>query len=313
MQRSYHLIFIVFLLAVPVEALTATTDTSSLSVRFDGYRAFEHLRNQCNLGPRIPGTPPHAAALEYFERELRQQGLQPRRQTFETNTNLLGRVELTNLFILDGSTTRPQLALSAHWDTRPMADEENSPNARAQPFDGANDGASGVAVLLELARLLHLQPPQNHSVLLILVDGEDLGDRDHFDQWCLGSKYFVENLPPGLRILAGINLDMVGDRDLHFQREGYSQELAPELNDEIWALGKNLFPAAFSEKSFRRILDDHHSFLAKKIPFVNLIDFDYPHWHKLSDTPENCSPQSLEITGTVIWEWLKFRDRKEEK
>jgi len=300
------------LLLVP-QALAATTDAVTSAPRFDGYRAFEHLRSQCAFGPRIPGTPSHAATLQYLEGEFRRQGFQPRRQSFETDTNLLGRVELTNLYLLDGPTTAPQLALSAHWDTRPMADEENSPAARSQPFDGANDGASGVAVILEVARLLRLEPLRNHSVLLILVDGEDLGSPGRFDQWCLGSKRFVENPPLDLRIRAGINLDMVGDRDLNFQKEGYSHELAPELTEEVWSLGKNLYPAKFSDKISRRIFDDHHPFLAKKIPFIDLIDFDYPHWHKLSDTPQNCSPQSLEITGTVVWEWLRFRDRKVEK
>lgn len=186
--------------------------------------------------------------------------------------------------------------LSAHWDTRPVADRERDPVRRRMPIVGANDGASGVAVLLELARLFRQQRPRV-GVIFAFFDGEDAGtDKGGY---CLGSQYLADHLPAALRFEKGINLDMVGDRDLNIPLESYSWQLARPLALEIWKVGSLLYPEIFRAVRGREVFDDHVPFLKREIPYVNLIDFDYPYWHTLEDTEDKCSAASLERVGRV--------------
>lgn len=197
-----------------------------------------------------------------------------------------------------------RVALFAHWDTRPTADQEEDPAIRRKPILGANDGASGVAVLLELARVLKAHPlDKKIGVRIVLIDGEDLGPGS--DEMYLGAKVYAKSAAP--RGDYGILLDMIGDKDLRVPMEPNSLYLAERLTRAIYAHAKDVglsdtFPAVEYKWA---IEDDHLPLIAAGLPTVDLIDFDYEHWHKTTDTPDKCSPESLGKVGKLLETWLR--------
>ncbi len=267
-------------------------------VGFDATRAFGDLSRQVRFGPRVPGTPGHAACRDFLVAELsRAAGVTATRQDF-TKTIRGKALALTNIV----ASTRPkaprQILLCAHWDTRPTADEEIDEARRGLPIPGANDGASGVAVLLEIARQLAKNPPPlDIGVQFVLFDGEDYGPGD--DAMYLGAKFYAARpaLPkPEFAIL----IDMIGDKDLQIYRERFSDRRARAINDKVWAAAKALGSKAFREGQGYEITDDHLPLLDAGIPTIDLIDFDYAPWHTLDDTPEQCAPESLKAVGDVL-------------
>lgn len=271
-----------------------------------GDRAWQHLLAQVNHGPRVPGTPGHAKTLAYLESELQRAGGRVTVDRF--SIRLDGKTyPMANVYADFGPPVRagsPFGMLAAHWDTRPIADHDPNPANRNKPIPGANDGASGVAVLLEIARTLGDRPPTK-PLRIALWDGEDLGTSE--STMFYGSRFYVQNRPlPAW----GILLDMVGDRDLRIPQEVYSARQAPELMRRIWDSARALgFSQVFPREEGQAISDDHLPFLERGVPFVDLIDFDYPYWHTLGDTPERCSPRSLEIVGNVVLHALRELDR----
>jgi Zn-dependent M28 family amino/carboxypeptidase len=188
--------------------------------------------------------------------------------------------------------------LGAHYDTRPHADQESDPDDRTRPVLGANDGASGVAALLELARVL---PTQTRPHLeLVFFDAEDSGYIDGWD-WIVGSTYYVDQLTQSERdnITAMILLDMIADSNLRLPKEASSTD---SLQDSIWATATDLgYDDIFLDQAGSTILDDHRPFLNAGIPAVDIIHTPFPWtWHTLYDTPENCRPESLEAVGRVV-------------
>ncbi|MCJ7749934.1 MAG: M28 family peptidase, partial [Armatimonadetes bacterium] len=170
------------------------------------------------------------------------------------------------------------------------------PANRSRPILGANDGASGVAVLLEIARVLKAHPP-SQRVTIVLFDGEDYGPtaKDMF----LGSKHFARTFA-GPKVEWAVLLDMVGDRDLKIRPERFSVQGAPAVVDRIWSAAEKIGATAFVRNPGPAILDDHVFLLDRGIPCIDVIDFDYPHWHTLADTPDKCAPDSLAQVGRVI-------------
>ena len=189
----------------------------------------------------------------------------------------------------------PVLILGAHYDTRRSADREDP----SQPVMGANDGASGVAVLLELARVLDRER-LDHQVWLAFFDAEDNGNLNGWD-WCVGSSYMAEHLEvtPEAMVL----LDMVGDADQQFYFEGHSD---PVLGERLWGIAATLgYTQTFIPETRYSLYDDHIPFIALGIPAVDVIDFDYPYWHTTQDTPDKVSAESLERIGRVVEYWLE--------
>jgi Zn-dependent M28 family amino/carboxypeptidase len=167
------------------------------------------------------------------------------------------------------------------------------------PIEGANDGASGAAVVLELARVFQ-EKPTTHGLVFALCDGEDLGSLKAPKDWCLGSKHLAERLEPAWGVRLAINVDMVGDRHLAFTRELYGQRACPQFSDFCWSVGQEIAPEAFGGGSSRPVFDDHASFLRVGIPSFDLIDFDYEGWHTQGDVIERCSARSLQTAGRVV-------------
>lgn len=256
---------------------------------FDGERAYQHVLAQDAMGPRTPGSAAHAQFILYAQEEFEKQNW----NVFIQDTKRMDRA-ITN--ILASRQEQPPVLLMAHYDSRFYADNDPNPANHRSPVPGANDGASGVAVLLELARVLPLDAP----VGLLLVDAEDQGNIEGWD-WILGSRAFAESLD--YKPQAVILLDMIGDADLNIYMERNSD---PELTEELWAAAKSLGYEQFFIPEYKyTMLDDHIPFLEKGIRAVDLIDFDYPYWHTIQDTPDKVSAQSLKIVGDVVLAWLE--------
>lgn len=273
---------------------------------FDGQRAFAYVEQQCAFGPRNPGSEGHRKCLDFLEAELKAAGASVRRQPF-TYTLPGGKpLAMTNLIARWHPEKTNRLLLCAHWDTRPWADLDPDTTRRHLPILGANDGASGVAVLLELARHLKAHPPAQ-GIDIVFFDGEDLGTADHPEGFFRGAREYARSLK-GTRLPGrGILLDMVGDADLLFYLEGNSVRGAPETVEWFWRAAREVAPAYFADQIGYYVEDDHLPLIAAGIPCMNLIDFDYPHWHTHADTPDKVSPGSLQVVGDVLVHLLYTR------
>lgn len=257
---------------------------------FDGARAYADVVTQVEFGPRIVGSEGHAQIREWMEGELVEAGWQVEAQESEA----LGH-PIINL-VAKKNDESPQIILGAHYDSRMFADNDPDPANYIQPVPGANDGASGVAVLLELARTL---PDDSVNVWLVFFDAEDNGRIEGWD-WILGSREFVEVNTVQPR--AVVIVDMIGDADLNIYKERNSDAA---LTDEIWAVAESLgYGDKFIPEYKFSMLDDHTPFLEAGIPAVDIIDFDYPYWHTIGDTPDKVSAQSLEMVGKTLWTWI---------
>ncbi|MBI4513853.1 MAG: M28 family peptidase [Gemmatimonadetes bacterium] len=263
-------------------------------------RALEFVTAQVAFGPRVPGTEGHVAAGQWLDSILRARADTVIVQAFEHRTVEGRTLRLRNFFARFRPEDPTRVLFLSHWDTRPISDQARDASARRLPVPGANDGASGTAVLLALAELFDTVPPPI-GVDLLLVDGEDYGDfgaeRDVF----LGSRHFVAHRPAGYRPLYGVLLDMVGDRELDLYIEGYSQQYAPEIVRRVWDLADRIGYGNVFHRSVRHtVKDDHVPLNEAKIQTINIIDFDYPYWHTPDDTPDKVSGESLRAVGDVL-------------
>lgn len=260
-------------------------------LKFDGERAFRDVEQQLAFGPRLPGSPAHAQFVNWAMEELSNHGWKVELQEGEISGQ-----SIRNILAKRG-TGAPWIILSAHYDSRQFASEDPDPQRRQQPVPGANDGASGVAVLMELARTL--PPKDSGQIWLVFFDAEDQGNIPGWD-WILGSRLFVQLLEGEPD--AVVVVDMIGDKDLNIFKEKHSTQA---LNDAIWAIAAELgYESYFIPEYKYQILDDHLPFLQKGIPAVDLIDFDYAYWHTTHDTADKVSPHSLQVVGDTLWEWI---------
>jgi Zn-dependent M28 family amino/carboxypeptidase len=211
-------------------------------------------------------------------------------------------VPLVNLIIsIDGTRKNSdRIVLMAHWDSRPRTDYATDSLRREQPIDGANDGASGVAVLMELARLMVASPPPT-DVDIVLVDGEDWGRAGDLDYYLLGSREFARRSIRG-KYRFGLVIDMIGDSNQRILREGFSEIYCQDLNDLVFESAARLGIGSFVDSVGAPIHDDHLSLTSAGVPAVDIIDFDYDYWHTEYDTPDKCSAQSLSNVGKLLME-----------
>lgn len=273
---------------------------------FSGERAMELLQAQCDLGPRPMGT----EALEVLRRMVEDHadslGLRAVRDCFTADHPMTGEpTRICNLVVSVGPTGGERLWLGAHYDTRPVADRDPDPERRDAPIIGANDGASGVAVLLHLLELMAADPP-SRGVDVILFDAEDAGRPRDSASYCLGSQHLARTWRDMGSPLAGgeprglVLLDMVGERGLRIPMERFSLVRAPAWTREVFSRAQRLGLPAFLPEPGPAVMDDHEPFLRVGVPAVDLIDFTFPEWHTHGDTPDICSPESLRQVGELV-------------
>jgi Zn-dependent M28 family amino/carboxypeptidase len=266
--------------------------SSPTQATFEGKRAYDHVTAQMDFGPRITGTEGNRKTGDYIAEQLRTYGWSVEFQTFTYRDtpvrNVIGRANVGK---------GPIIILGAHYDTRRWADQD--PAHSRDPVPGANDGASGVAVLLELARVLDLHQVR-HEIWLAFFDAEDNGGIDGWS-WIVGSTHMAQSLT--VQPEAMILVDMVGDAGQRIYFDGNS-DLA--LSQRIWKIAAQLeYGDHFIPQVRWLMIDDHTPFAQRGVPAIDIIDFDYPYWHTVADTADKVSPDSLERVGRTLQVFLE--------
>ena len=287
--------------------------TQAPLVSFNADSAYQYVARQVAFGPRVPNTEAHKKTGDWLSTELRRHGA----KVIEQKANLTafdGTVlNARNIFGQFNPQASDRILLLAHWDCRPWADQDPDPAKRNLPVDGANDGASGVGVLLEIARQLSLSKT-GKGVDILFVDAEDWGTEGDDQSWALGAKYFAEHLPiEGYSPQVGVLLDMVGGKDAQFCREYYSEQSAPQVAEAIWAAAGSLgYRNMFRNQMGSAILDDHIQLIRAGIPAIDIIEYHpegdsgFNHrWHTTSDNMDGISKETLNAVGTTILTWLQ--------
>jgi glutaminyl-peptide cyclotransferase len=265
---------------------------------FNGEKALAHIKTQVAFGPRTSdNSEGKQATLDFIRQTLKPLSSKITVQPF-TVQGLNGK-NLWATFINPKATgTTNRIMLGAHWDTRPISEQDPDHSKQALPTPGANDGGSGVAVLLELARLFSIKKPEV-TVDLIFFDLEDMGNIKNLP-FALGAQVFVDQ-NPFYRPSKGVIVDMVCDKNLRIPQERYSKQQAPKLIKEIWSIAESQNAMGFYKQQGTYIHDDHLPFLKAGIPVVDLIHYPFPdYWHTSRDTIENCDAGSLEQVGNVL-------------
>lgn len=291
MRKSQGILILVFVgLVIVLVGVGILTQRAAVPTVFSGDQAYQSVLAQMKIGPRPTGSPEGWATGDYIIQSLKAARWDVQTQEFD----YLG-VRARNIIATAGQG--PQVIIGAHYDTRKRADQDpTSPNA---PVPGADDGASGVAVLIELARTLNRAKLQN-QVALVFFDAEDNGGLDGWD-WIAGSTYFAQHLET--RPILVVVVDMIGDTD---QQIYWERNSSPVWNQRIWQVAASLgYSAHLIAQPKYAMLDDHTPFLSAGIPAVDMIDFDYPYWHTTADTADKVAPASLERVGRTLQVFLE--------
>lgn len=287
-----------------------------VSPDFNADSAYAFAEKQVSFGPRVPNTKAHEACGDYLVTRLKEFGAQVIEQKADITHYNGQNIHMRNIIGSYQTEKTKRVLLFAHWDSRPFADEETDPEKQKQPILGADDGASGVGVLLEIARQLQ-QKPTDVGIDIIFFDLEDWG-QPQFDKnivpgdwWCLGSQYWSENPhTENYRASYGILLDMVGGANATFQKEGYSVQHASNVVEKIWRTASQLgYGQLFINRNGGYITDDHvpvnESHRAPSADIINLKDSQSgfaPYWHTLSDTMDNINRSTLKAVGQTVME-----------
>jgi glutaminyl-peptide cyclotransferase len=273
---------------------------------FSGTQAFEYLEKQVSFGSRVPGSDNIARCREYLIKFYDSLGAKVDTMDFihidKFNGKPIPMVNIIASFDGSGGAKAGRCLLAAHYDSRPRAEYDPDTTKRVDSIAGANDGASGVAVLMELANLISRQKPRI-NIDMALLDGEDYGPPGHLDEYFLGAREMVRRDIKGKYKFALI-IDMIGDKDLKIFREEFSNMYSPQITDMVWKTAQNLGETAFVDSVGYAVQDDHLSFLTIKLPSTLIIDFNYKYWHTTHDTPDKCSPESLASVGRVVTTFL---------
>lgn len=281
-------------------------------IEFNADSAYRNVKAQVDFGPRVPGMESHTKCAQYLVGELKRYGVDSVIEQKTTVTAFNGdKLPINNIMgqINKNATTR--VLLLAHWDSRPWGDEDPDESKRNNPIPGANDGGSGVGVLLEIARCLQLEKP-SIGVDILFVDAEDYGDTkgDSENSWCLGTQYWIKNMPYASNALPkyGVLLDMVGGFDVRFSREQISMALAQSIVNKVWGVAANSgYSNVFVNEIGGSIVDDHYYVNQGGIPCIDIIESSNPQtggfnptWHTHADNMSNISRTSLKAVGQVL-------------
>lgn len=281
---------------------------------FDGQAAYAMVKTQVDFGPRVPGTPGWQKTGDWIVAQLKQLGDSVTEQRFRHVTPSGDTIPIRNIIAHIAPEKTQRVLYVTHWDTRPTADNDPVIGNRHTPIPGANDGASGVAMLIQVAAALKKTPP-NVGVDLLFVDGEDYGSFDNYSDTLsnpnvlIGSTYYAAHMDTTKKPLYGVLWDMIGDKNLDIYQEGNSVSEAPEVVTRVWQVAQQLgYSKYFINSGGEAFYDDHTPFLYRDIHVIDVIDGDYgpkdalhsDGWHHtLEDTVDKVSAQSLQIVGDV--------------
>jgi hypothetical protein len=289
----------------------ASDRAGTTPLAFDADRAMGYLAAVCKIGPRISGTDGMAQQQELLQKHFTDLGGKVSMQRFTARQLSEGKdVEMANLLVSWHPDKTRRVLLCSHYDTRPIADQEPSRRRWRDPFLSANDGGSGVALLMEMAN--HVKDcDSNVGVDFVFFDGEEYVF-EQSDKYFFGSEEFARQYAKNrdrdkVRYVGAILLDMVGGKNAKFPIEKKSFWKAPELVRDVWKIADDLGCTAFRSNEYSQfeVEDDHVALNRVGIPAIDIIDFNYPHWHRLTDTPDNCSGDSLEQVARVLGVWLQ--------
>lgn len=279
---------------------------------FDSARAMRDIETQVAFGPRVPGTPSHEACRKWIKAQIHDLGFQVVEDPFEAKLAVTFKknvpaVNIWGLPLPAAEMTRSKskiILISAHWDSRPYADKD----PREKPpvaVPGANDGASGVAMALELARDFK-RLGMGDRIALAFWDAEDAGLEMSRASYCLGSQRAAANPPEWFnRMALGINLDMVASPGLRLRPETNSLMKAPDAVRRLWDIGMELNPQRFDRTPLGPVYDDHVPFLEKGYKYIDLIGFPYAYWHTSEDTPDKCDPAVMRAIADTVLEFVR--------
>lgn len=289
-------------------SLSGLLDTAARGDEPDADRAFGYLKQVCDLGPRISGTEGMEKQQALIREHFTKLGAKVQSQEFDVQHPLTGRpVRMRNLIVSWQPEAAQRVLIACHYDTRPFPDQDPLPQNRQLPFLGANDGASGVGLLMELG---HHMPDRKTplGVDFVFFDGEELIYNPNRDKYFLGSEYFATQYrdnPPPFKYVAGVLIDMVGDKNLEIYIEKMSARYAPGVTDSLFRVAQELKIREFVPRKRHEVRDDHIPLnQIARIPSCDLIDFDYPYWHTRNDIPAACSGESLQKVGRVLLAWM---------
>jgi len=288
---------------------------------FNADSSFHYIEAQTLFGPRVPNTEAHEACRGFLVKTLKRLGA----SVIEQSSNLKAFdgtiLKSTNIIASFNPEKTSRILLCAHWDSRPWSDQDPAKGNWNKPVMGANDGASGVGVLIELARIIGIEQSSNGNtpkvgIDLILFDSEDYGNPEFFegekreDSWCLGSQYWAINPHvSGYKAKFGILLDMVGGAAANFEWELFSVKYARNVLDKVWSKASSLGYGNYFKQSEGGAVDDDHLYIntLAKIPCIDIIDYDkssasgfVPYWHTQNDTMDNIDKYTLKAVGETL-------------
>ena len=279
--------------------------------QFDADSAYLYVKNQVDFGPRVPNTKGHVACGNYLAKQLKDFGAQVTDQYADLIAYNGTLLKARNIIGSYKPESKKRIALFAHWDTRPWADNDPDEKNHKTPILGANDGASGVGALLEIARLVNQRQPEL-GIDIIFLDAEDYGthDQNNEESWCLGAQYWARNPHvQGYNARFGILLDMVGGENTVFLKESYSERFAPDINKKVWKAAKKLgYGKMFIDEDGGGVTDDH-LFINRlaRIKTIDIIASDpeggfTPTWHTINDNMEHIDRNTLKAVGQTVLE-----------
>lgn len=289
--------------------------------RFDADSAYQFIKNQVEFGPRVPNTDEHIACADYLIDFLKVNADTTYVQEFEAKAFDGTVLKLRNIVGSFNPQEPKRILLCAHWDTRPFSDQEKAENLWRIPIAGANDGGSGVGILMEIARVLKLAADIEVGVDIVLFDGEDYG-APHFHEgggelttWCLGSQYWSKTPhKPGYRAYYGVLLDMAGAKGAKFYKEGVSRQYAPVVVEKVWAKAQELGHGRFFLNANSDPITDDHTFINSiaSIPTIDIIQHDPnsnnfyfgDYWHTQNDNMDVIGKETLNAVGQTLLEVL---------
>lgn len=286
-------------------------------IEFNKERALGYLKQICDLGPRISGSEAMTKQQEIVKKHLEVQGAKVEFQKYTVRQRSQHQpVAMANLVARWNPDRPKRILVGAHYDTRPIADREPDRRNWRNPFLGANDGAAGAALMMELAH--HVGSlPTTVGIDFVLFDGEEyIFDNRHQDEggdiYFLGSEHFAQdyarkraNDPRSPKYIAAIVVDMIAGKEARFLFEQNSYMQAGQLAEGVWKIARDVGADAFRPQIGSSMLDDHIPLLKARIPTIDIIDADYPHWHRLTDVPANCSGETMEQVARVLVAWMQ--------